>query len=293
MKKQVVAASAALLLCANVASAVITNETGSTVTNSGQADASSNAASGTSSITQTFEGSDIPPYIPGTLTAPVLSPTLFNIQGRPAQVAGLQVLSQNFFATSVRKIGSGASRATRVIYNGAVLPEREASVGRKVMYDFSGRANGRIVGSLTVQSKKNSADEVDFPTVIHDATQYVGNLRELRGYDVLLLSLPELISYGIGVDSKGQGLTLAPVLSGLINGSLGALTGVATGYSSSGGVTVPTAVVGCTFLIVVQEGKSQPIDLALSYGKPAPPPSPVNANGNGNNVKKKEYEATK
>ena len=304
MKKRLAAAGASLALLFNVAHAQITNQDGSTVTSSGQADASSQASSGSSTVTLTFEGTQQQPYIPQTVSAPVLSPTLFNLQGRPAQVAGLQVLSQNFFSTTIREVVTGRSRATKIVYNGAEVPRKPDLKDRKILFDFNGKAKGRIIGSLTVQSKKDRADEVDFPTIIHDATQYVANLHYLRGYDVLLLSLPDMISFGIGVDSKGRGATLAPVISGLINGPLGALTGLSSGFSMAGGVTVPTAMMGCTFLLVIQDEQARPIDLALSYPKPNPalqqqaPPKTEgevkeNGNGNGNGVRKKKYETIK
>ena len=302
MKKKLVTAGAGMVLLFNVGHAQITNQSGSTVTSSGQSDASSTAQSGTSSVSLTFQAADQQPYMPGTVSGPVMSPTLFNIQGRPAQVAGLQVLSQNFFSTELRDVTSGKSHATKIIYNGARVPKKAESGERKILFDFSGKANGRIIGSLTVQSRKNDTDEVDFPTIIHDATHYVADLHDLKGYDVLLLSFPEMISYGIGVDSKGRGLTLAPVVSGLINGPLGALTGLSSGFSTAGGVTVPTATLGCTFLLVIQDEHPQSIDLALSYVKPGPPtpppppPQPKVENElkeSADTTMKKMYESTK
>jgi hypothetical protein len=300
MKKIPVVAVLALLLCGEEAKSAATVSGDNTGAVAG-ADIANSV--GSSNISMTFEAATQQPYMPGTISAPVVSPTLFSVLGKPAQIAGLPVLSQYFFSTSVHKVGRGASGSTKVIYNGAQLEQKKSSGERKIVFDFNGLAKGRVVGSLTVQSMKNSGDEVDLPTVIYDATHFIGSLKDLNGYDVLLLSYPDLISFGIGVDAKSKGLSLAPVLSGLINGPAGALTGLATGFSSTGGVTVPTAVVGCTFLIVLQDAEQKPIDLARCFGKAMPGVQVPemkeikekpngNGNGNGTTVRKKEYEAT-
>ncbi len=303
MKKILAVAGIALMLHGNDASAATTVEGDNTGAVAG-ADISNSV--GSSNIT--FEGTQVPPYMPATVTAPVVSPTLFSVLGKPAQIAGLPVLSQYFFSTAIHKVGKGDSGATKVIYNAAELARKPDSKNRKILFDFNGVAKGRVVGSLTVQSLKNTGDEVDLPTVIYDATHYIGCLSDLRGYDVLLLSYPDLISYGIGVDAKSRGMALSPVISGLINGPTGALTGLASGLSSSGGVTVPTAIVGCTFLIVLQDKDTQ-IDLVRCFGKSMPgvqvpeiketkdkaannAAATGNGNGNGTTIRKKEYKAT-
>lgn len=248
------------------------------------------AANGVSSVDLTFEGSDIPPYMPNTIAAPVVSPTLFNLMGKPAQIAGLPVLSRYFFSTAYRDVDLGESGATKVIFNSAKIEKRESNEGRRVKFDFNGRANGRVIGSLTVQSKKQKGDEVDLPSVIYDATQYISCQETLKGYDVLLLSAPELISYSVGVDANSKGVSMSPVVSGLINGPLGALTGLASGYSNTGGVTVPTALVGCTFLVVLEEGEKYPIDLGTCFGRSG---NGEGGDGEGNGTKRKQYESTK
>jgi hypothetical protein len=302
MKKILAVAGLSLLLHGGELHAAATVQGDNTGAVSG-ADISNSV--GSSNISMTFESATQQPYMPGTIGAPVVSPTLFSVLGKPAQIAGLPVLSQYFFATSVHRVGRGDSGSTKVIYNAAALTKMGASRDRKIVFDFNGIATGRVIGSLTVQSLKNKGDEVDLPTVIYDATHYVGSLGELKGYDILLLSYPDLISFGIGVDAKSKGMSLSPVLSGLINGPAGALTGLATGLSSSGGVTVPSAIVGCTFLIVIQDQDQdqKQIDLVRCFGKSVPgvqvpemkeskEKANGNGNGNGTTVRKKEYEAT-
>lgn len=266
MKKSVVVFGAGIMMLSwGVAHAQISQD-GSTVTGP-QSLSDATAASGVSTINQVFAGSD-QPYMPGTTTAPLVNPTLFSILGKPAQIAGLPVLSQYFFSTAVHKIGKGESGNTRVVFNSAKLAKKTDTKERKIRFDFNGLAKGEVVGSLTVQSLKGSGEEVDFPTVLYDATSYIENLGELRGYDVLLLSVPDLISFSIGVDAKSRGISVAPVISGLFNGTVGALTGLSSGFSSSGGVTVPTAIVGCTFLIVLEDQTKQSIDLPRCFTKP-------------------------
>lgn len=300
MKKNLAAAVLALLLTSFDAHGAATVEGDNTGAVAG-ADISNSV--GSSTISMMFESARQQPYIPGTIAAPVVSPTLFNVLGKPAQIAGLPVLSQYFFSTAVHRVGRGQSGSTKVIFNSANMKPKKPGAERKIMFDFNGVTRGRVVGSLTVQSLKNRGDEVDLPTVIYDATHYIGCVDDLKGHDLLLLSYPDLISFGVGVDAKSNGLSLSPVVSGLINGPAGVLAGLASGLSSTGGVTVPTAIVGCTFLIVVQDEEQHPIDLARCFGKSVAGvqmpelkengEKPIVPEKNGSILKKKEYEATK
>ncbi len=229
--------------------------------------------------------------MPGTLGAPVLSPTLFNILGRPAQVNGIPLLVKNLYPIDVHDVASGRSMTTKIIYNGSTLPQRPGSRDRKLMYVFSGRAYGEIIGSITIQSKKNKGDEVDLPTLVYDAAQYIGNRQDLAGYNITLLSLPQGVSFAMGVDSKGRGYSMSPLVSGLINGPAGVIAGMASGVADSKGITVPTGIVGCTFLIVAETENSAPIDLMARYSDDLSRDIDATKNGNGNGRKK--YEATK
>ncbi|TCD47284.1 hypothetical protein [Chlorobium sp. N1] len=268
MKKVIAAVSLSVLFAATSVYAendTINGDVGAI--NNSNADASADNAVGSSFVDMTFEAAKMQPYMPGTVSAPVLSPTLFSIMGKPAQIAGLPVLSQYFFSTSLHDVEVGRSGKTKVIFNGEKLPERKRLKNRKVKFDFNGIATGKVVGSLTVQSRKKSSDEVDLPSVIYDATHYIACSKAFEGYNVLLLSIPDLISYAVGVDASSRGVSVAPVVSGLINGPLGALTGLSTGLSNTGGVTAPTALVGCTFLIVAEDESDKPINLAQCFGR--------------------------
>ncbi|WP_331562111.1 hypothetical protein [Chlorobium sp.] len=246
---------------------------------------------GVGNFSQTFEASDNSPYMPGTVGAPVLGPTLFNIIGRPAQVNGIPILANNFFSAAVHDLDIGRSRGTKIIYNGALLPEKADNKDRRVSFDFSGQTTGEIIGSITIQSKKSKADEVDVPTLIYDATQYIAQRKDLKGYNITLLSIQKGISYGLGVDAKGDGFSLSPVLSGLINGPAGLLAGAASGFSKASGVTVPTGIVGCTFLVVADTENGRPININENYSRGFSDVEVSEANQNGNG--KKRYEATK
>ena len=249
---------------------------------------------GNATIDLTFGGSRAAeqiPYLPNTLGAPVLSPTLFNILGRPAQVNGIPLLVKNLYPIEVHDVASGRSMTTKIIYNGATLPQRPGSRDRKLMYVFSGKAYGEIIGSITIQGKKNKGDEVDLPTLVYDAAQYIGNRQDLAGYNITLLTMPQGVSFAMGVDSKGRGFSMSPLVSGLINGPAGVLAGMASGVADSKGVTIPTGIVGCTFLVVAETENSAPIDLMARYSDDLSREIDSTKNGNGNNRKK--YEATK
>lgn len=240
-------------------------------------------------VNQNFEGSTPVPYLPGTLGAPAISPTLFSLQGLPAQVAGLPLLSKNFFSVSVHDVAIGRSNGTKIIYNGALLPLRKIDSDRTVTFDFNGVSKGEVVGSMTIQSRKHKADEVDVSTLIYDALQYVENIKSLKGYNVTLLTVMNTLSYATGVDSRGSGFSISPLVSGFINGPAGALAGLASGFSKSGGVTVPTAIVGCTFLVIADTGNESTVDLTKNYVLS----DNKSSNGNGNGNGKKKYEAVK
>lgn len=266
MKKTVVVFGAGLMLSGSVAFAQISQD-GATVT-APQSLSDRTSASGAGTINQVYKGSE-QPYMPGVTTAPLLNPTLFNIMGTPAQIAGLPVLSQYFFSTAVHRVGKGESGNTKVVFASVRLEKKAELKERKIRLDFNGMAKGEVVGSLTVKSLKASGEEVDFPTILYDAARYIDSLGDLRGYDVLLLSVPDLISFSIGTDGQGQGISLSPLISGLMNGTKGALTGLASGYSSSDAVTAPVPIIGCTFLVVIEDEAKPSIDLRRCFAKPA------------------------
>ncbi|NTW82524.1 MAG: hypothetical protein HGB36_04055 [Chlorobiaceae bacterium] len=248
-------------------------------------------------ITQNFESSI---QLPGTLNAQATAPTLFAFQGLPAQVTGIPLLSRNFFSTVYHDVSIGCSKGTKIIYNGAKLPKRAGNDNRIVACNFNGVAKGEVVGSITIQSRKDRADEVDVPTLLYDAVHYVNCVNELKGYNITLLSIPNTITYASGVDARGSGYSVSPLLSGLFQ-MAHMMGGLAAGYSKSGGVTIPTAIVGCTFLIVAETDNSGIVNISSTYNRhvePAPVIAPkVDDTGNGmsgNNrgsVKKKKYEA--
>ncbi len=226
--------------------------------------------------------------MPNSVTGPVISPNLFSIMGGTAQISGVPMLSNHFFSTAYHDVSIGNSKGTKIIYNGSLLPKKPEMKDRKVFFSFDGVAEGELVGSLTVQSRKGNADEVDFATLIYDATQYIGSKKELKGFNITLLSTHQAISSAMGVDSKSSGFSLSPLVSGLVNGPAGALLGLASGYSKTGGVTVPTSIVGCTFLVLVESENSRRIDIARNY-KAGVPIMDAHSNGNGG----KKYEATR
>ncbi|WP_157115519.1 hypothetical protein [Prosthecochloris sp. HL-130-GSB] len=301
MKRRTFVALFALLFSANTLDAQsIAESNGNAVSEAGNATAISTSqaqgmaqAAGGAIIegfnhSFTFESSDPAPYMPGTIGAPVLGPTLFNFMGRPAPVNGIPILANNLFPVSCRDAETGKSRSTRIIYTGAKVPMKaDAEDERKIFFDFSGQSYGELVGSITIQSKKNKGNEVDVPTLIYDATQYIADRDDLKGYNVTLLTLPQGISYAMGVDSKGKGFSMSPVLSGLIDGPAGVLAGMASGFAGSKGVTVPTGLVGCTFLVLIESDQQKYHDLMASYGKGFN----GNGEGDGNGNGKKRYEA--
>ena len=237
-----------------------------------------------------FEGNTASPPMPNTVTGPTGLPSLFNIIGRPAQLGGLALQSKHFFSPACHRVETGESGGTKIVYTGSKPAERKDVEERDVFFDFSGVSRGELVGSITIQSKKAKADEVDLHTLVFDATHFAADIRELRGYDITLLSIPQAITWGIGVDSKGDGFSVSPVLSSLLNGPTGVLTGLASGFSRSGGVTVPTGTVGCTFLVLIDSEKSQTIDIRDTYVNNS---SDSNGNGEGNGKKLEAIKSQK
>lgn len=237
------------------------------------------------SVSQNFEASHAIPYLPGTPGVAATVPTLFSIQGFPAQVKGLSLLTKNMVYASHHDVALGVSGGTKIIFNATYPAPKSAESGRNVYINLSGIAKGEVIGSLTVQSRKQKADEVDFSTLLFDARQYVAGIRDLKGYNITLLTIPNTVSYSFGVDGKASGATLAPLASGLINGPLGVMAGLGSGFTSNEGVTAPTALIGCTFLVLVDSDKSLVVDLLTSNN------GQDDSNGNGNGNGKKKYEA--
>jgi hypothetical protein len=235
------------------------------------------------SVTQNFEASK---PLPVTPTVSANAPTLFSLQGRPAQLQGLNMLVNNLFYSTYHDIAIGSSGGTKIIFNGTFPAEKPRMKDRNVYLNLSGIGNGEVIGSITIQSRKNNADEVDFSTLLYDARQYVAGFDELRGYNITLLTTINSVSATIGVDGKASGFSLAPLVSGFLNGPKGAMGGLATGFATNGGVTSMTGIVGCTFLVLVDSDQSSVVDLTINNNTPE-----HDANGNGNN--KKKYEATK
>ncbi|WP_209019438.1 hypothetical protein, partial [Chlorobaculum sp. 24CR] len=237
------------------------------------------------SVTQNFEASKMIPYLPGTISPAATAPTLFSLQGLPAQVSGIPLLTKNIVYASRHDVALGSSGGTKVIFNATYPVPRAENKERNVYVNLNGIAKGEVIGSITVQSRKNKADEVDFSTLVYDARQYIAGVAELNGYNVVLLTLRNSVSFSLGVDSRASGLSLSPLVSGLLNGPAGAMVGLSSGFSTNAGETAPIARIGCTFLVLVDSEKSQIVDVRRDYSVP----EPASANGNGNNNKK--YEA--
>ena len=268
-----------LTLMTNVAFAGHSGTSVSMTNNNDNTANSTSLATGTVANSQIFEGSTPTPYLPGSISAPILSPTLFSLQGLPAQVAGLPLLSKNYFSISTHDVCIGSSSGTKIIYNGSILPERPGKKERTISMNVSGVAQGEIVGSITVQSRKHKGDEVDVSTLLYDATRYIDGIKELKGYDLTLLTVKNTFTYAVGVDARSSGISLTPLLSGFINGPAGIVAGLASGFSKTGGVTAPTALVGCTFLVLADTERNRLVDLHATYGNPEIPEKIINGNG--------------
>lgn len=257
----------------NTAYAEITNSATASSGAYSQAENNNGGDGGTANNSLYFEASKPGPGTPVSVTGPTALPSLFNMIGRPAQVSGIPMQSKNLFSPTSHTVETGKSGGTKIVYTGSTPAERKDVKERDVFFDFSGVGQGELVGSITIQSKKGKADEVDLHTLIFDATQFVADVKSLRGYDITLLSIPQAITWGLGIDSKSDGFSVSPLISSLLNGPTGMLAGLASGFSQTGGVTVPTGIVGCTFLVLIDTEKSQPIDIRSAYS---------NGNGNGN-----------
>ncbi len=226
-----------------------------------------------------------PAYAPGLITAPIASPTLFATQGLPSYVKGFPLLMSNFYTVAYHDVAIGESDGTRIIYNSSNVAKRPDLKERKVSVNFTGVAQGELIGSLTIQSRKNTAEQVDLPTVIHDVKSYMKGVRGLKGYNITLLTIPSTISYMTGVDTRSSGIAASPFISGFVNGVEGFLAGVVPSVAKSGGVTVPTAEIGCTFLVLVDSEQSRLVDIRMNYTPSNTPqgPKPEASNNSGNN----------
>lgn len=215
-----------------------------------------------------------PAYAPGLITAPIASPTLFATQGLPSYVKGFPLLMSNFYPVANHAISIGSSGGTKIIYNSGNASQRPDLKERKVSVNFTGVAQGELIGSVTVQSRKNKADRIDLPTLVYDVKQFMKGVKELKGYNITLLTIPSTISYMTGVDTRTNGIAASPFISGFVNGVEGFLGGVVPSIAKSGGVTVPTAEIGCTFLVLVDGDQSRPVDIRMNYTPANTPQGP-------------------
>lgn len=238
-----------------------------------------------------FEAEKPLPYMPGTVAGSGFSPNLFNIIGRTAQIGGLPLLSQTTFSKDILDVTDGISNNTNIIFTSARIPKRHRLKDRKVMCDLGGVGYGEVIGSLTIESKKDKTKKVDLSALIYDAVHYIQTVRNLRGYNITLLTSPEAISWIMGVDSKSDGLAIAPVLSGLVNGAEGVLLGLAGGPTHTRGITVPVSTIGCSFLVVIDSEKSKHIDISKPYVSEKIEIKPESSD-NGNNKNPKKETAT-
>lgn len=252
------------------------------------AHAESAASSASSSAGVYFEAEKPLPYLPGTIGGPSFSPTLFNIMGRTAQMGGLSLLSQTTFPKDVLDVTEGVSNNTTIVFTGAFIPEKPELKDRKVFCDLRGIGYGEVIGSLTIESKKNKTKKVDFSALVYDAVQYIKSVRYLRGYNITLLTSRDAISWSMGVDSNSNGIAIAPVLSKLINGPEGVLVGLSGGPSHTRGVTVPVSMIGCTFLVVIDSERGEHIDISKAYLSEKMDVKPESNENNGKNKKKEE-----
>jgi hypothetical protein len=292
MRVHMIRSAIASLFVFAVMSADVFADTTATMTNNNENTATSTALSNAEyssifggSVSQNFEASKMIPYLPGAVSPTATAPTLFSLQGLPAQVSGIPLLTKNIIYASHHNVALGSSGGTKVIFNATFPTPRPENKARNIYLNLDGVANGEVIGSITVQSQKNKADEVDFSTLLYDARQYVSGIRELKGYNVTLLTMRNSVSFSLGVDGRASGFSLSPVASGLFNGPAGAIVGLSSGFSTNGGETAPIARIGCTFLVLVDSDRSSVVDVRGDYSRQ----DQSSANGNGNN--KKKYEA--
>jgi hypothetical protein len=259
MKKLLFAAVVSLFTTAS-AMAATTDETGSHAQAVNDA-----AATSINVIEQNYAASKPAPAMPGMVTGPVFSPSLFSMVGRPANITGLPLWSQMLFIPDYHVTAKGDSNGTAIVYNGIQTDEEPGDGMQGITLNLSGVARGEIAGSITIESLKNQGRSIDFPTLLHDAAVFIKTRKELRNRKVTLLTVPEAMSFTLAVDSKSSGMSLGSALSRFFDGATGILGGIVGGASTSGGVTAPTGTVGCTFLLIVDSGHNRKIDITGSY----------------------------
>lgn len=216
-------------------------------------------------IEQNYEATKPMPPMAGMVSGPVTSPSLFNIIGRPAHVTGLPLWSQTAFLSDTYDKSTGESGGTTIIYNGIDHTIEQGEGKGSLKLNFSGRAHGLLAGSITAESRMKKAQRIDFPTLLHDVGKYIRDIDSLKGHRVTLLTVPEAMSFSMGVDTESKGFSVGSTVSKFFDSTAGILTGLSGGTASTGGLTAPHGTVGCTFLIVVESPDGKTIDINHTY----------------------------
>jgi hypothetical protein len=294
--KKILLSLTIILGCFTSAHAAVSDAAGSNATAVTDA-----AASSINILEQNYAASQPVPGMPGMVSGPVISPSLFNLIGRPAHITGLPLWSQILFIPDRNVETRGASGSTRIIFNGCNTGKHAAKGPGNISLNLSGVAAGEIAGAITIETREGRTRSVDFPTLIYDAADFIRHQNEFKESQVTLLSIPEAMSFTMGVDSKSNGISASSALSHFFDGTLGLLAGTSAGAASSSGTTSPTGSVGCTFLVVVNGEHNRTIDISSAYrqytmrinGQPVNRKAEVEENEGKSTSKERQAESVK
>lgn len=188
------------------------------------------------------------------------------------QVANALLLQ--WFSFPIAEEGTESVNRTDAVYASVDIKPFAASHGIQVGAGkveatriFGQAVNGYVIGSLQVQAQKGKANLVNYNTLRSNAEQLAADM--YAGYTVCLVALPNTVAVSYGIDARSGSLGISPVLSGLFNGgpfgAISTLTGLGLGAKTSKGITVPIAMEGQTFLVVLLDSKAPVVNVRDSY----------------------------
>lgn len=188
------------------------------------------------------------------------------------QVANALMLQ--WFTFPIAKEGTESYNRTDIVYSTvdvkSFASSKDIQSGKTMLGGtriFGQPVNGYVVGSLQVQAQKGKANLVNYNTLRRNAECEAA--KRFKGYGVCLVALPNTVAVSYGVDGRSGSFGLSPVISGLFNGgpigAISTLAGLGLGAKTSKGITVPIAMEGQTFLVVLMDEDAPTVNVRDSY----------------------------
>jgi len=239
----------------------------------------------------TLEGSNVPPGTPGVLGTGGATPQLYTNPFQPGHVKGTGLVLQYIKQCKpvlTRDGGGGleeargGSRKTNIVF--WKLPQafpKKPSDDEEDNEEVEGQVQevhqefpesgftGKCLGMMVVEGiiQKKQSKLVTILHVMDDAGQFA--LKIGGGYKkIYLVSLKDIIGYGVSVASTGRGFGFSPGVSG-VNSAMDIVGSIVGGIGGNKGATSYSFNPGTTFVVFGEKGYGPTASITIP-----PPPHP-------------------